>query len=75
MKNTYWNHNGKYQNFADYLNTLIPTEGSVTNPRKNNAISTTTVSATAHPASKVRLVLLLATMLTRLVGTANNIAR
>jgi len=38
IKETYWNHNGKYQKLADALNELIPVEGSVKNPRKNKAL-------------------------------------
>ena len=36
--NTYWNHNGKYEAFAQFLHTLIPLEGTVDKPHKNKAL-------------------------------------
>ena len=38
MKNTYWNNNGKYEDFAQKLNDLVPDEGEVPNKRKNPAL-------------------------------------
>ena len=38
MENTYWNHNGKYQELSDKLQALIPNSGEVENPRKNKAL-------------------------------------
>lgn len=38
MKNTYWNHKGKHQDFAEELRKLIPIEGEVPNKRKNPAL-------------------------------------
>jgi hypothetical protein len=35
---TYWNRNGKYDNFANQLQALIPIEGAVENPRKNKKL-------------------------------------
>lgn len=37
-KNTYWNSTGKYQEFVDGLNHLVPAEGVVKNSRKNRAL-------------------------------------
>ena len=34
----YWNSKGKYQQFVDELNLLIPDEGPVNQPRKNRAL-------------------------------------
>jgi hypothetical protein len=36
MSASYWNSKGKYQQFANKLNELIPVEGSVPNPRSTN---------------------------------------
>lgn len=38
MNNTYWNHNGTYEHFAQELRKLIPIEGEVPNKRKNPAL-------------------------------------
>ena len=35
---TYWAKRGTYQNMVEFLNTLIPVEGSVKNPVKNKAL-------------------------------------
>lgn len=35
MQNTYWNNNGKYQEFVERLEALIPDSGAVNQPRKN----------------------------------------
>ena len=37
MSNTYWDHNGTFQHTADSLRTRIPSTGSVTRPRSDNA--------------------------------------
>jgi hypothetical protein len=38
MNNTYWNHNGKYEEFAQELRKLVPISGEVPNKRKNPAL-------------------------------------
>jgi len=38
FENTYWNHNGKYNELAEKLQALIPAEGAVANPRKNKKL-------------------------------------
>jgi hypothetical protein len=38
MKTTYWNGNGKYQQFVDHLNIMIPVSGSVILPTKNKKL-------------------------------------
>ena len=38
MSNTYWNCKGKYQELSDKLEELVPTSGSVENPRINKAL-------------------------------------
>lgn len=38
MSYTYWNNNGKYEDFAQKLQNLIPSEGQVLNPRKNKKL-------------------------------------
>lgn len=35
MSNTYWNHNGRFNNMAVELQRLIPAAGAVKNPAKN----------------------------------------
>lgn len=35
-KNTYWNNKGKHQVLVEFLNKLIPVEGSVDKPRSTN---------------------------------------
>jgi hypothetical protein len=37
-KQTYWNHNGKFNALAKDLQDLIPSEGPVVNPRKNKKL-------------------------------------
>lgn len=37
---TYWDGNGKYQERYNKLHKLIPSEGSVANPRHNQALET-----------------------------------
>lgn len=34
----YWNNNGKYQEFVDELQALVPAQGEVPNKRKNKAL-------------------------------------
>jgi hypothetical protein len=35
---TYWNHNGKFEDLANKLQKLIPDSGAVPSPRKNVAL-------------------------------------
>lgn len=38
MYDTYWNNKGKYEEFAQKLQALIPFEGQVAQPRKNKKL-------------------------------------
>jgi len=38
MQNTYWNHNGRFNDMANKLQELIPAEGAVKNITKNRAL-------------------------------------
>ena len=46
--NTYWNGNGKYQQFVEALNQLVPDEGAVEQPRKNKKLERFRIASNAY---------------------------
>ncbi len=48
MNLTYWNHNGKHQQYVNELNSKIPLEGSVPNKLKNKALERFRVASNCY---------------------------
>ena len=48
IKNTYWNHNGRFQMYVEELDALIPDAGEVNEPRKNKALEKFRVASNCY---------------------------